>query len=69
MECVEDDVLMFINWKYVQPNQLHFPPTMLTQSILNFLESTLTLNIEHAAGVLALSRGSGVQQLYSTTLT
>ena len=68
MECVEDDVLMFINWKYVQPNQLHFPRRRW-RSILNFLESTLTLNIEHAAGVLALSRGSGVQQLYSTTLT
>ena len=42
------------------------PPTTLTRSILNFLESTLTLNMRL---VLALSRGSGVQQLYSTTLT
>ena len=54
---------MFSQTNYTSPRR------RWRRSILNFLESTLTLNIEHAAGVLALSRGSGVQQLYSTTLT
>ena len=65
MECVEDDVLMFINWKYFQPNQLHFPPTTLT---VHFKFSRVNIDFEHAAGI-GIEPGSGVQQLYSTTLT
>ena len=45
MECVEDDVLMFINWKYVQPNQLHFPPTTLTT--VHFKFSRVNIDFEH----------------------
>ena len=64
MEYVEDDVLMFINWKYFQPNQLHLPPTTLLT--VHFKFSRVNIDFEHAAGI---GIEPGVQQLYSTPLT